>query len=188
MQEEELQTGNLFGDAKREIYLDIETLRLSDEVSGGWSNIKDFGLAVAVTWDETNGFRRWYESDAARLLEELKGFRRIITFNGERFDFEVLRGYGDTSKLYPNSLDLLVELKRILGFRVKLESVARETLGKSKTGVGTDAVKWWRAGDKEKVAAYCEQDVQLLRELVTFARANGHVVADGKKVRVDWKE
>lgn len=182
-----MQTGNLFGDAKREIYLDIETLRLSDEVPGGWSNIQGFGLAVAVTWDEANGFRRWFENDAAPLLAELKDFRRIITFNGERFDFEVLRGYGEISKLYRNSLDLLVDLKRILGFRVKLESVARETLGKSKTGVGTDAVKWWRAGEKEKVAAYCEQDVQLLRELVAFARANGNVVVDGKRVKVNWK-
>ena len=44
----------------REIYLDIETLRLSHEVDGGWSNIRGFGMAVAVTWDKENGFRRWF--------------------------------------------------------------------------------------------------------------------------------
>jgi hypothetical protein len=33
----------------REIYLDVETQRLSHEVPGGWANIRAFGLAVAVT-------------------------------------------------------------------------------------------------------------------------------------------
>ena len=47
-----------------EIYLDAETQRLSDEVSGGWENIRAFGLAVAVTWDARNEFREWYEADA----------------------------------------------------------------------------------------------------------------------------
>jgi hypothetical protein len=41
----------------REVYLDIETLRLSHEVEGGWANIRQFGVAVAVTWDKDNAFR-----------------------------------------------------------------------------------------------------------------------------------
>ena len=41
----------------REIYLDIETLRLSHEVEGGWANIRQFGVAVAVTWDKDNQFQ-----------------------------------------------------------------------------------------------------------------------------------
>src|ERR1017187_4747835 len=41
-----------------EIYLDIETLRLSTEVPGGWSSIEKFGLAVAVTWDIDGQFSR----------------------------------------------------------------------------------------------------------------------------------
>src|SRR5574337_86628 len=156
----------------REIYLDIETLRLSYEVSGGWSSIRQFGLAVAVTWDEENGFRRWFEPDAGRLIAELEKFPRIITFNGEGFDLEVLRGYDPTHKLHHRSLDLLVDLKTKLGYRVKLDQVAAETLGQAKTGTGEEVVAWWRAGMKAKVCKYCENDVQLLVELVGFARKN----------------
>src|SRR3989304_3014755 len=126
-----------------EIYLDVETLRLSHEVEGGWKNIRDFGLAVAVTWDTSNNFRTWLEPDAATLVQELAGYQRIITFNGERFDFEVLSKYADVKRLHSASLDLLVDLHRILGYRIKLESVARETLGSAKSGTGLQAVDWW---------------------------------------------
>lgn len=170
-----------------EIYFDVETLRLSHEVPGGWSNIRGFGLAVGVTWDERNQFRVWYEQDAVRLIEELARFDRIITFNGERFDFQVLSAYGDVSMLYGKSLDLLRDLKQKLGFRLRLESLAQATLNCSKSGAGEMAVRWWRAGQIDRVVAYCQQDVQLLVDVVQFARANGYVrVPPRYIVRVNW--
>ena len=81
-------TPNLFPDLTREIYFDIETLRLSHEVEGGWSNIARFGLAVAVTWDAQNGFRRWFEANAKALITELGAFDRIVSYNGDRFDLK----------------------------------------------------------------------------------------------------
>jgi len=170
-----------------EIYLDTETLRLSHEVPGGWSNIRGFGLAVGVTWDAQSQFRVWYEGDAARLIEELARFDRVITFNGERFDFQVLSKYGHVGALYPKSLDLLADLKRRLGHRVKFESLVQATLNRGKTGAGELAVAWWRAGQKEKVVAYCQQDVQLMVDVVQFARANGYVMIPPRQiVRVSW--
>jgi DEAD/DEAH box helicase domain-containing protein len=170
-----------------EIYLDVETLKLSHQVPGGWSNVRDFGLSVGVTWDEQNQFRVWYESDAAKLIEEIAQFERVITFNGERFDFEVLSKYGDARLLYPRSFDLLVDLKRRLGHRVKFESLAQATLGCGKIGDGTLAVAWWCAGEKDKVVAYCRQDVKLLVDVVQFARANGYVLIPPRQiVRVNW--
>jgi DEAD/DEAH box helicase domain-containing protein len=170
----------------QEIYLDVETRHLSHEVEGGWERIRDFGLAVAVTWDAVHGFREWYEADAQGLIQELQAIPRLITFNGERFDFVVLSAYADVKNLYKNSLDLLADLTRILGRRVGLDMLARDTLGIQKTGSGFDAVRWWREGRKEKVVEYCRHDVQLLRDLVTFAREKGFVVLDGRRVPVKW--
>lgn len=161
-----------------EIYLDTETQRLADEVSGGWDNIRAFGLSVAVTWDASNEYREWYEPDAGRLIGELRAFDRIVTFNGLRFDLEVLAAYGDVRELHGKSLDLLQDLKRRLGFRVKLESLAQATLGKGKTGSGLDAVRWWRSGDpalRERVVEYCRKDVEVLREIVAHGRREGYV-------------
>src|SRR6202162_4612970 len=100
-------TPSLFPEAQKEIFFDIETLRLSHEVEGGWSNIARFGLAVAITWDAENRFRRWFEPDAQALISELAQFDRIVSFNGDRFDFEVLRGYHPVNKLSAKSFDLL---------------------------------------------------------------------------------
>jgi len=181
------ETRNLFGDPPGDIFFDAETLRLSHEVSGGWSNIAQFGLAVGVTWDSANRFRRWFEPDAKALVAELARFERIITFNGERFDFEVLRAYHSVESLYSRSFDLLTDLKRRLGFRIKLDDLARETLRQAKTGNGLEVVEWWRAGRREDVCKYCENDVQLLVDLLEFGRKNKYIVVNSKRVPVDWR-
>lgn len=161
-----------------EIYLDVETQRLADEVQGGWDNIRAFGLSVAVTWDAASEFREWYEADAGRLIGELRAFDRIVTFNGLRFDLEVLSAHGDVRELRQKSLDLLQDLRRRLGFRVSLQALAQATLGKSKTASGLEAVQWWRSGDpalRQRVVDYCRMDVEILREVVAYGRREGFV-------------
>ena len=179
-------TPSLFPETVREIFFDVETLRLSHEVEGGWSNITRFGLAVAITWDAHYRFRRWFEHDAEALIAELGKFDRIVSFNGDRFDFEVLRGYQPVDHLMGKSFDLLADLQRRLGFRVKLDDLARETLGHQKTGNGLDIVQWWREGRKDEVCAYCENDVKLLVDLMEFARKNKYVVVKSRQLPVDW--
>jgi DEAD/DEAH box helicase domain-containing protein len=178
------QTAGLFD---REIYLDIETLRLSNEVEGGWGNVRAFGVAVAVTWDSDNRFRRWFEGDSKNLITELETFTRIITFNGNRFDLEVLRAYAPVEGLRRLSFDVHEKLHKQLGHRVKLDQLARDTLGRAKSGDGLQAVEWWRAGDKERVAAYCEEDVAILRDIVEHGRTRGYVVLASRQVPVAWE-
>lgn len=180
---QETPTPGLFD---REVYLDIETLRLSHEVEGGWSNIPAFGLAVAVTWDHENGFRRWYEPDACALVTELETFTRVITFNGNRFDLEVLRAYASIDKLKLISFDIHEKLHKQLGHRVKLDQLAKDTLQAAKSGDGVKAVEWWRSGQRDRVASYCEQDVAILRDIVEHGRAKGHVILSSRQVRVAW--
>jgi DEAD/DEAH box helicase domain-containing protein len=177
---------SLFPDITTEIFFDIETLRLSHEVEGGWSSIAQFGLAVAVTWDAGHKFRRWFEPDAKALVAELGRFERIVSFNGDRFDFEVLRGYHPVEHLLSKSFDLLADLHRRLGFRVKLDDLAKETLGNQKTANGLEIVQWWREGRKEEVCSYCENDVKLLVDLMEFARKNKYVIVKSRKLPVDW--
>ena len=169
-----------------EIYLDVETLRLSDEVPGGWSRIRDFGLAVAITWDSNCQFRAWFEPDAAALINELHKFSRIVTFNGDRFDLEVLSAYGAVRPLRQKSFDVLVEIQNLIGRRVKLDHVVGQTLGVQKTADGIQAVDWWRKGEKDKVVEYCCHDVELLMRLVIHARQNGSITIDGRALEVNW--
>lgn len=161
---------------RREIYLDVETQRCSEEVVGGWNNIPGFGLAVAITWDEERKFQSWGEEQAGDLLQDLGKCSRIITFNGENFDFRVLSAYGKVDRLYLNSWDLLTEITQVLGHRVKLDQLAEGTLGRRKTADGKQAVLWWRSGDldlRQKVIDYCKEDVAILMDLVGRLRQFG---------------
>jgi DEAD/DEAH box helicase domain-containing protein len=161
-------------------------LRLSYEVDGGWSNIRAFGVAVAVTWDKVSAFRRWFEEDAEKLVTELETFTHVVTFNGNRFDLEVLRAYAPIHRLHERSFDVHEVLFKQLGHRVKLDQLAKDTLGTAKSGDGMQAVGWWRAGQKDRVAEYCEQDVAILRDVVEHGRAKGYVVVSSRQVRVNW--
>jgi DEAD/DEAH box helicase domain-containing protein len=156
-------------------------------VEGGWANVRGFGVAVAVTWDKENSFRRWFEADVEKLVAELEQFTHIVTFNGNRFDLEVLRAYVPIHRLHERSFDVHEKLYQQLGHRVKLDQLAKETLGTSKSGDGLQAVEWWRAGQKDRVAEYCEQDVAILRDVVQHGRKKGYVVLSSRQVRVNWE-
>jgi hypothetical protein len=177
------------------LVLDVETQYLSDEVTGGWNAVDQFLVALVVTWDEAGGMRVWYEPDVPRLLAEAEKFRKVVTFNGENFDFKVLSHYGSVTPLRERSVDMLVVLSRKLGFRVKLDSLAKATLGKGKTGVGTESVQWWRSGDpaqRQKVVDYCKKDVELTKDIYLFGREKGYVLIEDNKqggprrVDVSW--
>jgi DEAD/DEAH box helicase domain-containing protein len=118
-----------------------------------------------------------------------------VTFNGEGFDFKVLSAYGSVETLYRKSADMLARLSKQLGFRVKLDSVAQATLGRGKTGSGTECVAWWRSGDpaqRQKAVEYCKMDVELTRDIYLFAQQHGHLLIDDlrqnmrRRVEVTW--
>ena len=177
------------------LVLDVETQLLSDEVAGGWAAVDQFLVAVVVTWDQQNSLRVWYENDVGRLLEELEKFDPIVTYNGERFDFKVLSHYGPVDRLYSKSKDMLAVLSSKLPFRVKLDSVARATLGRGKTGTGTECVDWWRSGDpiqRQRVVDYCKMDVELTRDIYLFGKQNGYLLIEDlrqrepRRVDISW--
>jgi DEAD/DEAH box helicase domain-containing protein len=98
----------------------------------------------------------------------------------------VLRGYHSVGNLVPKSFDLLADLQRKLGIRIKLDDLAHETLGRQKTGHGLEIVQWWRDGRKEDVCKSCETDMQSLVDLVEFARKKKYVVVNQRLLPVDW--
>jgi DEAD/DEAH box helicase domain-containing protein len=99
----------------------------------------------------------------------------FVTFNGDHFDIPLLNKYysGDLTKI--KSLDLLAEVKKVLGRRIKLDTVAEATLGKKKTGHGMDAIMWWQKGEIDKIIKYCIEDVKITRELYDYALKNNHL-------------
>ncbi len=173
-----------------EVYYDVETQRSADEV-GGWNNVHLMRVSVAVTYTTPDGFKKWFEQDVPALIEYLCTFDRIVSFNGDGFDARVLSYYGNILPITLKSFDVLKDLTRRLGHRVKLDSVAHATLGARKSADGLVALQWWKEGKFDLIAEYCQQDVQVLADIVAFGREQKFVRFTDRagilrSVNVDW--
>jgi DEAD/DEAH box helicase domain-containing protein len=166
------------------ITFDVETQRTADEV-GGWNNIRDMRLAVAVTYDAAdNVYRDYTEKDVKLLIAALHSADLIVGYNVLRFDYEVLRGYTDDPLSDIRTVDMLQDLYQAMGWRPKLDNIAAATLGVTKSADGLQAVRWFREGKLDKVVAYCHRDVEVTWGVYEFGRSNGYVKYRDKR----WRE
>lgn len=185
---------------ERIVYFDLETKYSADEV-GGWNRIEDMGMSVGVVWDSHDErFQVYLDHQVPDLVDHCRRADLVVGFNHVSFDYRVLAGarYADQqqrSQLHtelaglPN-FDMLVELKKQLGHRLKLEAVARPTLGTGKSADGLQALEWYKLGEIDKIIEYCKMDVQVTRDLYLHALEHGKLDYDSrsgiKSVSVDW--
>ncbi len=185
---------------KNTVYFDLETRRSATQV-GGWEHTERMGMSVGVTFSTAdNTYRIFREEEAEKLIEQLRTADLVVGYNHVGFDYGVLQAYtfwtiADVS----NNLDLCTYLSNQLGHRLKLDSVAKPTLGgHSKTAEGTDALKWWATYEQThdndyllKIARYCCYDVKVTMEVHKFGVQHGHVLYENRRgeiqqVPVDW--
>jgi DEAD/DEAH box helicase domain-containing protein len=150
------------------------------------------GMSCGVIYDsQKDGFVEYTADQISRLIADLAKLELVVGFNIKRFDYLVLKGYSDFDFSALNTLDILEEIHRHLGFRLSLAHVAQETLGVTKTADGLQALKWWQQGRIREIIDYCRMDVKLTRDLFLFGRKNGYLIfrnRNGKRVRipVNW--
>jgi DEAD/DEAH box helicase domain-containing protein len=172
------------------VVFDLETQRLAQEV-GGWGNVKALGLSVGVAYSNKEGFLSFFEQQARDLVDLLKSADLVVGFNHVGFDYKVLSAYTDFNFNGLNNLDMLLDIKRILGHRLSLQHLAETTLNEGKAGDGLDAVRWYREGKLDLVENYCREDVRITRDLYMFGLTRGHLLSKNKKgtvisIPVDW--
>jgi DEAD/DEAH box helicase domain-containing protein len=135
----------------------------------------------------------YWEKDTSALIAELKSADRVIGFNIIGFDYEVLKPYARNENFRAfRTTDMLQDIYRTLQFRLSLDTIARATLGTTKTADGVQSVEWFRNGELDKVAEYCKSDVDITRRVYEFGRDNGFVHYYSKlgsklKVAVNWR-
>jgi DEAD/DEAH box helicase domain-containing protein len=174
------------------VYFDLESQKLFEEVGG--RDASQLLLACGVTWSTTrNDFAVYWEKDAVALITELKSADRVIGFNIINFDYQVLKPYAPNENFRAfRSTDMLQDIFKALGFRLSLDSIAKATLGATKTADGLQSVAWYKNGELDKVAEYCKADVEITRRVHEFGRDNGFVHYYSKlgsklKVKVNWR-
>jgi DEAD/DEAH box helicase domain-containing protein len=156
----------------RAITFDIESI--SDSMVRGHVDVNEQELTVVAIHDSQTGeYSAYFKEDLPKLWPILERTDMLIGFNSDAFDIPLLNRYYPGDLLHLRSLDLLTEVQKVLGRRIRLQSLAEATLGKGKSGDGLKASEWWKEGKKEKVREYCIEDVRLTRELFDYASRHG---------------
>ncbi len=157
----------------RTIVFDIETANWFSETGG--SDPAALTIALVGIHDSETGYSSYIEGELPQLWKILEKTDLLVGYNSDHFDIPLLNKYypGDLSRI--KSVDLLKEIHTTLGRRIKLDAVAEGTLGENKSAGGAQSVKWWRAGEVEKVREYCLKDVELTKKIFDFAIEKGHV-------------
>ncbi len=185
---------------KNIVYFDLETQRSFGDV-GGFSNKDKMGVSVGVTYSTARGSYEIYgESEMEALAQDLLKADLVVGWNHIQFDYPVLQPYVfHTLDDQTINLDMMLELEKLLGFRLKLDSVASASLGTGKSADGLDALRWWQEHKKSgnfeplrKIAEYCAFDVKVTKCVHEYAMEHGLLKYDDKsggiaEIEVDWK-
>lgn len=151
----------------REITFDIETVPLfaTQRVDPAEQEL----TVIAIHDSKNDTYTSYIREELPKLWPIIEETDLLIGFNSNTFDIPILNRYypGDLSQI--PSLDLLVEVQKSLGRRIRLDLLAQATLGKAKSGAGTKAIEWWREGKVDTVRKYCIDDVRITKGLYDYA-------------------
>ena len=175
----------------RVLFFDLETQKSADEV-GGWENAHKMKLATGVVWDSLEeGYFTYLEKEAKQLVEKLRTADRVVGFNVIGFDYAVLQPYANIDLREIATFDMLIDIRKKLGFRLSLNHLAQHTLQAEKSADGLLSLKWWKEGKIEQIKEYCRRDVEITRDLFLFGVKNGYVAYLNKtrgvqQLEVEW--
>ncbi len=165
-----------------EVFFDIETQKLFSEITT--NDPADLGVSVVSVYlreindrqEEISGkMYSFWETELTQIWSLFANVKRIIGFNSLKFDVPALRPYAPGNFATLPHFDILDMVRNTLGFSLSLDALAKQSLGREKTDVGTNAVKYWKNQNQEdldKLEKYCEMDVLLTRDLYDFGVKN----------------
>lgn len=153
----------------KKLVLDLETQKSFEEVGGRGKNHL-LKVSVCGIYDyNTSQYSIYEEHELLRLAPLLQSADQIIGFNIKNFDFQVLQPYMNFDVSQLPAFDIMEEIERVIGHRVKLESVAQGTIGSGKSGNGLEALLYYRNGRMDLLKKYCLEDVRITKEVYDYA-------------------
>ncbi len=166
----------------REVIFDIETKKLFEDID--ISHLADLGVSIVSVYrrhldkdlNEIDGeIMSFWENEFSQMWPLFSEADRIIGFNSLNFDVPILTPHCSFSLKKLNHFDILEKVKTTLGFRLSLDALAKGTLGREKTDIGTNAVTYWQQQTPEsldKLKRYCQADVLITKDLYDFVLKN----------------
>lgn len=163
---------------KSVIVYDVETKHTFAEV-GGADKLRKLEVSFLGVYSYSQAkFFSFFEVDLPKFEQILATEKpTVIGFNSMHFDNPVVQPYFRQLQIAQlPQVDILHDIYRTLGFRMKLESVAQATLGEGKSGSGLDAIRYFREGNLQALAKYCLDDVRITRDLYDYGYRHGYIL------------
>jgi DEAD/DEAH box helicase domain-containing protein len=176
------------------LFLDLETKHLYYE-SAKARKTSELGISfVGVYDDKSKKYHSIWEKDFPLLEKMIKNADRVVGYNIWCFDYAALQPYMKDIDIWKTpTLDLMVAMKLAIGFRPKLDDLARANLGETKIAKGVDAVEFWKKGELKKLEEYCLEDVRLTYEVWKLGKNSKKVKYYDKggflkETKIDWSD
>jgi DEAD/DEAH box helicase domain-containing protein len=147
---------------------DLETQKSFDEVGGRDKNHLLKVSVVGVYSYLQNKYLTFTEDQLQKMGELFSTADLLIGFNTINFDNVVVQPYLNFKIADIPCLDILAEVEKVIGHRVKLDNLAQTTLGVGKSGDGLQALKYYKLGQMEELKKYCLDDVRITKELYDY--------------------
>lgn len=158
------------------IVIDIETANSFAEV-GGKQNLHLLKISLIGIYSyQMNQYFVFEEKEFPEFEKFLQKIGAFIGFALHRFDLPLLKA--NFPKEYFQEIitvDLLEEIEKVRGHKIKLDEIAQATLGKKKIGNGQQAIQLYKEGKIEELKSYCLKDVEITKDLYEFALENRYL-------------
>ena len=170
------------------IVYDIETQESFQQVGSRDPKKLHISVLGAYSYNEREFFS-YTEEQLPQFWKRIEQCQMVVGFNNHSFDDQVLSTYfPEMAKV--QSFDMLAEVQRALGFRLRLDNLAQASLGAAKSGDGLHDIALFAEGRIDELTSYCLDDVKITHELYEFGKNNGFVrysdLKGLKQVAVDF--
>lgn len=160
--------------AVNKLVFDLETQNAFQEV-GNKTHLLKISVIGVYSYLQDKYFC-FTEDQIYRVGEMFQEADQIIGFNIKHFDYEVLKPYLNFDPHTLPTLDILHEVEKMIGHRIRLDNLASTTLGIGKNGDGLEAIRMYRQGRLEELKKYCTHDVKITKEVYDYAQKYGKLL------------
>lgn len=173
------------------IVFDIETTDTLPYINEKTVTTLDIAILGAYN-SKTNEYTSYTAEELINFWPLVEETDALVGFNSDTFDIPLLNKYypGDLTNI--KSIDLLKDVHKSLGRRIRLNNLAEATLGEGKSADGLKAIEWWQQGLVDKVREYCLQDVKVTKDIFEYAKEHGIIkwkdLTEIRDIKIDTSE
>jgi DEAD/DEAH box helicase domain-containing protein len=178
--------------AVNKLVFDLETQKSFEEVGGFGKNHLLKVSVITVYSYRLDKYFCFTEDQVYRVGEMFQEADLIIGYNIKHFDYEVLRPYLNFDIHALPTLDIMEEVSNIIGHRLRLDNLAKTTLGLAKNGDGLEALRLYKQGRIDELKKYCTNDVKITKDIYDYVLSYGKLLYkdyfDTKEFKITFTE